>query len=278
MIKITFLVNPISGKNGNKLEFKQINTFFDQDQYEIEIRYSSSKSDLEKLTKECIDNGCDIIVASGGDGTVNTIAKFLIHSSIRLAILPRGSGNGLASHLGLSKSIKQLCFSIKRAESIHIDCGEVNGTYFFSNFALGFPADVIHRYNKDTKRGFSTYVMHSLKSFFSKKKDLIMLESSDKPKFCVLVSNTKYLGYNVSLTPKAEINNGLLDMVFAHSRVGLVLKMGASVFFKSNFANSVSEVVLRSNDSCPAQLDGEPVVLKSPFHITVKKKGLKIII
>ncbi|MFT6798944.1 MAG: diacylglycerol kinase (ATP) [Nonlabens sp.] len=278
MIKIAFLVNPISGKNRNKLEFKQINAFFDQDQYDIEIRYSSSKSDLERLTKECIDKSCNIIVASGGDGTVNTIAKFLVNSNIKLAILPRGSGNGLASHLGLSKSIKQLCTSIKRAETVQIDCGEVNGAYFFSNFALGYPADVIHRYDKDTKRGLSTYVQHSLKSFFSKKKDVIMLESSDKPKFCVLVSNTKYLGYNLSPTPKAEINNGLLDIVFANSRGDLALKMGASILFKSNFANSVSEVVLKSNDSCPAQLDGEPIQLKSPFHITVKKNGLKIII
>ncbi|AUC78659.1 hypothetical protein CW736_04285 [Nonlabens sp. MB-3u-79] len=278
MIKIAFLVNPISGKNGNKLEFKQINTFFDFDKYAIEIRYSSSKSDLERLTKECIHKGCDIIVASGGDGTVNTIAKFLVNSNIKLAILPRGSGNGLASHLGLSKSIKKLCSSIKHAETVHIDCGEVNGTYFFSNFALGYPADVIHRYDKDTKRGLSTYVHHSLKSFFSKNKDVIMLEKSDKPKFCVLISNTKYLGYNVSLTPKAEINNGLLDIVFANSRIDLALKMAGSILFKKNFAHSVSEVVLSSNDSCSAQLDGEPIHLKSPFHITVKKNCLKIIV
>ncbi|QJP33775.1 hypothetical protein F0365_04820 [Nonlabens sp. Ci31] len=278
MIKIAFLVNPISGKNGNKLEFKQINAFFDRDKYDIEIRYSSSKSDLERLTKECIHKGCDIIVASGGDGTVNTIAKFLIDSNIKLAILPRGSGNGLASHLGLPSSIKQLCISIKEAKTVPIDCGEVNGNYFFSNFALGYPADVIYRYDKDIKRGLSTYAAHSLKSFFSKKKDEIILENVGRPKYCVLVSNTKYLGYNLSLTPKAEIDNGLLEIISANSRRDLAIKMIGSILFKKNFASSVSEVVLKSNDTCLVQIDGEPILMASPFHITVKKNCLKIIV
>ncbi len=278
MVKIAFLVNPISGKSGNKLEFKEINSYFDLTKYYIDIKYSSSKVDLERLTVDCINDGFNIIVASGGDGTVNTIAKFLIDTHIKLAILPKGSGNGLASHLKLTKSIKSLCNAIKNGRYIEIDCGIVNENYFFSNFALGYPADVIHRYDKDIKRGLSTYTIHGLKSFLKKKKDQIIIESFDQPKYCLLVSNTKYLGYNLSLTPQAQINNGLLDVVSANSRRDLAIKMSGSIFFKKNHAKSVEQIVIKSNKNCPAQLDGEPVFLKSPFYVTVKKKGLKVII
>ncbi|WP_405378505.1 diacylglycerol/lipid kinase family protein [Nonlabens sp. Asnod3-A02] len=278
MIKVAFLVNPISGKKGNKLEFKQINSFFDTSKYAIEIKYSSSKKHLEELTQECISHHYHIIVASGGDGTVNTVAKFLINSDIKLAILPRGSGNGLASHLGISKSLEKVCKSIISCKTIAIDCGIVNGRYFFSNFALGYPADVINRYDSDPKRGLVTYTSHSINSFFSRNENSIVLENSNTPLYCVLISNTKFMGYGLSLTPQAQVDNGSLDLVCAKSRGNLAAKLSSSILFKKNYAQRFENINIKTNENCPAQLDGEPIKLTSPYEVSVIKSCLKVII
>ena len=105
MINVVFLVNPISGKSGNRLEYKELTSYLNEHSFHLDILYSSSKKNLEKLTLLCIKKNIDIIIAVGGDGTVNTIAKYLVNSKIKLGILPRGSGNGLAGHLGIVDSV-----------------------------------------------------------------------------------------------------------------------------------------------------------------------------
>ncbi|MEN8817587.1 MAG: diacylglycerol kinase family protein [Nonlabens sp.] len=278
MIKLAFLVNPISGKSGNRLEYKELTSHLSEKSYQIDILYSSSKRNLEKLTLSCVKNKVDIIIAVGGDGTVNTIAKHLVKTNIKLGILPRGSGNGLAGHLGILNSVPEMCRSLKTLNTIRIDCGIVNDQFFFSNFALGYPAEVIHRYDKDFKRGFITYFKHGIKAYFANRKNKIKIEGHSNPKYSVLVSNTKYLGYKVSLTPGAKINNGYLSLIYAKSRKDLTLKIGQILLFKKNYAQSVKEINLHCSVECPAQLDGEPVHLQPPYSIKVKQNCLDILI
>ena len=132
--------------------------------------------------------------ACGGDGTINTIAKLIVGSKVLLGILPRGSGNGLAAHLKIADSLEQLQNNLVSGKTKAIDCGSVNGHYFFSNFAIGYPADVINRYHKDEKRGLLTYLTHSLKSLLLFKKRRIIVNNDDGKRHSLLISNTRYLG------------------------------------------------------------------------------------
>ncbi|KQC32384.1 hypothetical protein AAU57_02840 [Nonlabens sp. YIK11] len=277
MTRIAFLVNPISGRQENVLTIEEVKSIFSEQDFEIQLQYSSSKENLEYLTQSCIQNKVEIIVACGGDGTINTIANHLIDSSVSLAVLPRGSGNGLATHLNIKHSLPRLHENISKSKYKLIDCGSVNGIYFFSNFALGYPADVIERYDKDNSRGFITYFKHSVLSFLSfRRKKIGLLERFTKT-YSVLISNTKYMGYDLSLTPGAKLDSGKLELVHANSRLGLIRIMISTLLLGNNHAQTIDSTVIEVPYGFPAQIDGEPLQLRPPYVISSHVSKLKVI-
>ncbi|WP_438961167.1 diacylglycerol/lipid kinase family protein [Nonlabens sp.] len=278
MKKVAFLINPISGKNGNQLDISTVYQFLSREEYEVSSYVSKSKSDLQQLVKACIDKGYHYIIASGGDGTINTIASYLVNTSLILGIIPRGSGNGLAKHLGITDSLEELCSSLKAKKIKLIDVGEINGLYFFSNFALGFPAEVIKKYDQDPKRGFQTYLKHSIKTFINYKSNQYYLDNSEHPNTSVLISNTKYLGYNLSLTPEAQIDNGKLELITTNSKFDLIKKMLLAFLLKKSYSKSIKKAIINYNGKVTGQIDGEPCPLNEPIKISIHKRCLKVLI
>ena len=238
MKKIHFIVNPIAGKGNKHIDETLLSSYFSKDHYEVRVKSTKYKGEAVVLTQESVNQGAAIIVACGGDGTVNEVASVLVNSQCILGIVPIGSGNGLASHLKIPKDIEKALLLIQHEITTRIDVGSCNGTYFFSNTGFGFDAKVIRRYEGFTGRTLNSYLKACVVTFFNNKNEdslVVTINGTKKYKdpFLIFASNSNELGYNFSLTPKASLQDGLLDVLIIPKMQKLQLVwFGVMLIFK----------------------------------------------
>ncbi len=218
MNKVHFIVNPIAGRGDAAFNKASLSRYFGPDQYELTVKTSNYPGHAAILAKESVDEGAEIVVACGGDGTINEVASCLVHTKVLLGIIPMGSGNGLAESLEISRNIKRAVEIIKSGKTNRIDVAMVNGKPFFSNMGIGFDATVISNYNASQHRRFWAYLKAVLKSIkdykYNEKIKVEMDGQSFKTRpFMFFISNSKVMGYDISLTRMASLQDGLLDVV-----------------------------------------------------------------
>lgn len=292
MIHIHFIVNPIAGSGDNKINIKFLQRYFSNDKYVLVIKHSVYKKHAIELTQESIKEKANIIVACGGDGTINEIASCIIGTPIILGVVPLGSGNGLASNLKISKNIHKAIALIKKQKVKKIDVGCLNDNYFFSNTGLGFDALVIKNYEESNNRKLLSYVIGTFKSLreisYDKEFNIaINNKSLDLKPFMIFISNSKILGYNVSLTPKASLQDGLLDILIVSklNNFKVMLFCLLMIFRKHHLLKEVKSyqtknmVILQKDSSFyDMQIDGEHKTIDGPkIEISIKEQVLNII-
>lgn len=293
MKQIHFIVNPIAGSGKYALELDDLNSVFDSNGYKIIIKKSNFKKHAIELTKESINEQADIIVACGGDGTINEVASCLVNTAIPLGIIPIGSGNGLASNLKIPKNIKKAIQKIKANNQIKIDVGVFNNHFFFSNCGVGFDASVVKNYENSESRMLSSYMFSTFKSFrdinYDDSLEVVVNENSFMLKpFMIFTSNSNQMGYNFSLTPKASLTDGLLDVLVISkmSRLKLCL-LGILILFRKQYLlNEVQSIKTKSlnissktKQSFEAQIDGElRLINNNSISISLLPKKLNIIV
>ncbi|WP_445730934.1 diacylglycerol/lipid kinase family protein [Mariniflexile sp.] len=292
MTHIHFIVNPIAGTGNHGFSETFLQDYFDKDQYNLTVKCSSYKGHAIHLTKESINQQAHIIVACGGDGTINEVASTLVNSNIPLGIIPVGSGNGLASNLKISQNVKKAIAVIKNNQQTKIDVGCVNEHYFFSNTGFGFSASVIKNYEALQKRTLFCYMQASLKSLkeFHKKEGISIeineLEILVNP-FLIFISNSNEMGYNLSLTPKASLQDGLLDVIIVPKLNKLkMLLFGVSLLLKKPeflkevkcFQTKALKLSSKNTDFFESQMDGEMLKIHdTSVSISLKEKSLLVI-
>ena len=216
--KILFIVNPISGHH-DKSKFPSIvEKLIDKDKYDYTITLTEYGGHAVELTKQAIDNQYDIIVAVGGDGTINEVATTMIGASQTFAIVPYGSGNGLARHLHLPlKPDKVITEVINKGVKSKIDTAAMNGVPYISIAGVGFDAIIADFFAQDPHRGIKTYVKLVTKEYlhFQPKKYHLILdgkEEIDCEPFFISFANSNQFGSNAVVSPTASLNDGLLDV------------------------------------------------------------------
>jgi len=214
--KIAFIINPISG-TGKKEDLPAlIRQELDARMYEPEIVFTQSRGDGTILAKSFIDRGFQFIVAVGGDGTVNEVARALIHTDCSLGIIPIGSGNGLARHLGIPMNNKRAIQQLNVSETIQMDYGLVNGNHFFCTCGTGFDAYVSTEFAKGKRRGIMSYIEKIITGYFSYKSKKYQLLGNGidlKVKAFVLTfANASQWGNNAYIAPQASVQDGKMDI------------------------------------------------------------------
>ncbi len=294
MKKVHFIVNPKAGKGRSKITEEYLLKFFNKDNYKIEVKYSNYKGHAKFLTEESVVEKADIIVACGGDGTINEVASAIVNSHIILGIVPIGSGNGLASNLNIPNKTNKAIAIIKKNKTSHIDIGRVNDSYFFSNMGIGFDAAVINSYHLGSSRRLLGYLKSTVKTFFKfKPLQDITLELAGKSKninpFLFFISNSNMLGYNVSLTRKASLQDGLLDIVLIEHTNKLkilwftfLVLIGQSQIIKGLTYKQVKTLKLHCKNKSYkwlVQQDGEPLVVeKNEIEVEVLPSALEVLV
>ena len=287
--KIAFIINPFSG-TGKKEDIPAlIKQELDATVFEPEIVYTDQRGHGTKLAKEFVDKDFQIIVAVGGDGTVNEVGQSLLHSNAALGIVPIGSGNGLARHLGIPMNIRKAIRQLNHSEPISMDYGIVNGRPFFCTCGTGFDAYVSTEFAKGKKRGVMSYIEKIITGYFSYKSQNYHLlgEGIDlnSKAFVITFANASQWGNNAYIAPQASVQDGKLDISIMSSFPiiaipTLALQLFAKTIDKDLFMTTLrsKKITLMREDSGPFHYDGEPYVEGKEIQIDTIADGLKVMV
>lgn len=289
--KIIFIINPISGHH-NKNNFPNlVEKHIDKNQYEYSIVFTEYAGHATELTLKAIEDDFDYIAAVGGDGTINEIAKCLIGKKQILVIVPLGSGNGLARHLELpfkpERLIKEV---INKGKVYKIDTAVMNDIPFISIAGIGFDALIADYFAKDENRGFMTYaklVTEKYPNYRQKEYTLILDDEKTiecKP-FFVTFANSSQFGYNAEISPKASVQDGLIDVCIFKKPNILEVPIVATYFLakqidKSNFIDiyKAKKIKVTRKVAEVANIDGEAVEMSKDITVEIIPLSLNILL
>ncbi|RAU82049.1 diacylglycerol/lipid kinase family protein [Pontibacter arcticus] len=213
---IRFIINPTSGPRNKVDVAARINLLLDQTKYKPDIVYTTHAGHAPELAREAAEAGYEVVVAVGGDGTMNEVAKGLLHSDTALGILPRGSGNGLARHLQIPLQLDKAILALNNGVKSRIDSGSINGHPFFTTAGIGFDAYISSVFAGNKKRGLQTYVELILKEIRKYKHLPVTVtingQSISTDCFVMAFANAAQYGNNAYIAPLADIRDGLLDV------------------------------------------------------------------
>jgi YegS/Rv2252/BmrU family lipid kinase len=287
--KIAFIINPISG-GINKQQFPSlIGRYLDRNQFDVEINFTRSAEHNLELAQEMVIKKKDIVVAVGGDGTINNIAKYLVNTGILFGIIPQGSGNGLARHLRIPlQNIKALQV-INKLHRKNIDAGMANDTFFINVAGAGFDAHVSWMFANAPKRGFWSYSKITLTEFANYKPQQYELivdgKSVSKDAFIICVANGSQYGNNAYIAPKANLDDGLFDIsIMKPFKIHQMPIIGMELFLKkynnSQYVDVLkgTNILIKRPEAGVFNIDGEPVLMEKDIQIKMLPEALKVIV
>ncbi|MBI5539310.1 MAG: YegS/Rv2252/BmrU family lipid kinase [Bacteroidia bacterium] len=286
--KIIFLINPISGTKKKADIPKKILQLIDKSMYDAEVYITKYKGEATEIVSQKIVEGYSRFIAVGGDGTVNEIAKALVDTNGILGIIPIGSGNGLARHLRIPLDLKKSMELINTGKYEAIDYGRVNDVPFFCTCGVGFDAHIGHKFAEATERGFVTYLKTTLREFFSykAKKYKLKIDNTIKLKsraFLITFANASQYGNNAYISPKADIQDGKLDICILspfrlYRGVSIGIRLFAKTMDRSPLMNSMraEKIVLKRKKEGVIHFDGEPCLMGKKLKISIVHNGLKV--
>lgn len=285
--KLAFIINPISGTKNKSAILKQIEKRIPNYVSEYEVFYTQGPSHATDLAKRAVKSNTDIVIAIGGDGTVNETASGLLHSNTALGIIPMGSGNGLSRHLGIPTNVARALNSLKNSEVFKMDVCTVNGSPFYNVAGIGYDAKVAHDFSKMNKRGFGSYFRSILRLWVSYKPKNYKLnidgELISTKALMVSFANGSQFGNNVYIAPKAKLNDGLMDIAILKKFPDLAIPLFTYQIFNKKLDQSKYSDMFRAKEVFVKQkgtkihLDGEPFDLGKSLHFKVLPGALNIL-
>ena len=287
--KICFIINPISGTASKSRLPGLIKRMLSPDLFEVEILKTEYAGHATELTRKALEEGFDFVVAAGGDGTVNEIARTMVHSNAALGIVPLGSGNGLARDLGISMDMKKAIETIIAGNVITIDYCKADNYAFFCTCGAGFDANVSKRFSGVKKRGPISYVKSAITEYIKFRPDTYKITLDDgytveEKAFLVTCANASQYGNNAYIAPNANIRDGKMDIVMLAPlhpiNVGTITIQLFTRQIENNSGVShfrSEKVIIERTKSGPMHIDGEPIHSEKEIVIQTIPAGLHVI-
>ena len=290
--RIIFIVNPISGTSGKNMILKLVETNIDKDKYDYDIVKTKYQGHAAEIATEAAAHGIDIVCAIGGDGTVNEVARSLVHTETALAIIPCGSGNGLARHLHIPLDPLGAINIINDGLIQPMDYGMINDRPFFCTCGVGFDAFISMKFAEAGKRGPLTYIENVLKNGlkYNPEKyeiDIEGEEGSDGSEhksyeaFLISCANASQYGNNAYIAPQASVRDGLLDVTILKPFNALEAPQVAIQLFNGSIdKNSLirtfrcKRVKIKRTQSGAVHYDGDPITLGKNIDVSIVPEGL----
>lgn len=287
--KIKFIINPISGVGRQKIVEKLVEEMIDKVKYLYDISYTEAPHHATFLAQQASKNGYDVVVAVGGDGSINEVAKGIIGSQTKLAIIPTGSGNGLARHLQIPFDIKKAIQVINFGKEKLIDTAVINENLFLNVAGVGFDAKIANEFAKCKKRGFWSYFKVGVSNYFGykEKKYTIYANGNVYKRRALFISlaNSDQFGFNTSIAPSATIDDGELELCIMRKPGLLTIPFVFSKIYTKRIHTSryyevlkVKEAQIVRKKRNTIHVDGDPMKTSNILDIKVNPKSLNVII
>lgn len=284
---ILAIINPISGGGKKEDLSSHIMDAVGGDIFNVSIAETMYSGHAYELAKQAIDKNHYAVIAVGGDGTINEVASALVNSDVALGIVPKGSGNGLARHIGIPMNTDNALNVINENIIESYDYCTVNDRPFFCTCGVGFDAVVSEKFAESKKRGPITYLKSTVAEFFkyqSESYKIILNDTSFTEKaFVIACCNASQYGNNAYIAPNASMQDGLLDITMIHPFsapespfIGLLL-FTKHIDIDTNIKSlRTSKVIIEREHEGVMHIDGEPINMGKRLEIECHPKGLKI--
>jgi YegS/Rv2252/BmrU family lipid kinase len=281
-LKIRFIINPISGTGKQKGIEEHITKHLEN----FEIIYTQKAGDATRISKEAANDNIDAIIAVGGDGTVNECLNALVNTNTALGVIPCGSGNGFAYHIGMERNIEKAVIQLKNTKIEVIDSCTANGFPFVNVSGIGFDSHIANLFLTLTKRGFVNYVKLVIRELSYKAKEYTINYNNIERKvkaYIIAFANASQYGNDAKISPMANFQDGLLDFVilkeFPKWKIPFfLLKVATGKAHLSKYVEIIQcKKMTISAENTLLHLDGEPFKASNPIEVTILPKSLKIL-
>lgn len=286
---LVFIINPKSGTEREKAIQQAIDTTLNHEQFSYEIKHTAYAKHGTVLAKEAAANSAYAVVAVGGDGSVNDIVAGLLGTDTALAIIPKGSGNGMARSMSIPLKEQEAIEIINRGNAIMMDIGYANDRPFISNAGVAFDALISKKFAKSKRRGFAMYSWLVTRYMWTYKEWDWDITIDGKPlnekAFIISIANGRQFGYNFQIAPGANWTDGLLDIVIIKKfpKVlggALVMRAMNGTITDSPFVTHYNgkEITISHPKLKLMQTDGDAHECSDTVHFRIEKGKQKVIV
>jgi diacylglycerol kinase (ATP) len=287
--RVAFIVNPKAGTNAQKHIRERVDRCLDHHKFEYGIWLTEKAGHAADLVKKAQDEAYDIVVAVGGDGSINEIGSAMIGTDLILGIVPAGSGNGLAMHLGYGRNMDQAIKILNSAVVKTIDCGLFNGRPFINLAGIGFDGLVSNLMKGSNWRGFFPYFLKSVEAGLVYTAQECTIELDDRTItekcFAITVANGPMYGYNFTIAPDALLDDGMFNVVILKDAprwqyfAAVPATLNGKIYdaeFVEHFKSK--HVRITSKGENYIHLDGEGLKMVGDMNFEMKPHALKILV
>ena len=293
-MKAVVIINPIAGKGRTRTMGACVDvakSILGSANYDAEIRVTTGPQDAYRFATEAVAARADLVIAWGGDGTVNGGATGVAGSGIPFAIVPGGSGNGLARDLQIPFDPAAALTIAANGATRAIDGGDLHGSLFFNVAGIGFDARIADRLAQPgARRGLIGYIiatvgelrsykpgMYSIHNAYDVDGKAHMADIIDRPALFVALANSRQYGSGAQIAPKALLDDGMIEIVVVEPQSGFNIMRQVPAFFRGTLQDgpgllmrSASSMEISSSEPIAFHVDGEP--RKGPTRIALKTR------
>jgi YegS/Rv2252/BmrU family lipid kinase len=285
------VINPISGTGGRgdavRRRVELARTHVAAHGFDVDVQVTERPGHARELAAAAVSRGASMVIAWGGDGTVNEVGSALAFHPVPLGIVPGGSGNGLARELKVPFNPAQALDVALAGRTRQIDAGDIEGRLFFNVAGIGLDALVAHRFAVGVHRGFTRYALATLQELcrFVPEEHTITTDGRTlhSRTMLIAIANTRQYGNGAVIAPEARVDDGRLDVVIIAARplaLALVqlprLFTGGITRLKGVTYRSASTVGVTASRPMLLHLDGEPVVGGASIVARVHQQALRV--
>ena len=286
--RILFIVNPISGTHGKEFVLHLTDKYIDRTRYDYTVRKTEYAGHACQLARQAAEEKTDIVVAIGGDGTINEIGRSLVHTDTALGIIPCGSGNGLARHLHIPMGPRGAIETINKGFIKEIDYGIIDRHPFFCTCGVGFDAFVSLKFADSGKRGLTTYLENTLHESLTYRPETYEIENElgtvRYKAFLIACANASQYGNNAYIAPQASLTDGMMDITILEPFTMLdVPTLAFQLFNKTIDQNSriktlkEKKITIHRHSEGVFHFDGDPMMGGKDLEVEVIHRGLKVL-
>jgi diacylglycerol kinase (ATP) len=286
--KFYVIINPISGTKSKK-EIPEKFTAFDARRYDVHIFLTGYEGHATDIAMEAVREKVDYVIAVGGDGTINEVAKVLVDTDVILGIIPSGSGNGLARDLHIPMNYDKAIEIIRENNVTKIDYGVANDNVFFCTCGVGFDALVSEKVLTQSSRGKLMYAKSMLEVFFNYKPESYKVISPDgifeDKAFLVTCANASQYGNNGFIAPHANIQDGKMNIAILKPFPTIDAAKTAIQLVSKNISNNsklveilTSEALIKRKKPGVMHLDGNAIQTDKDICVRIVHKGLNVLV